>query len=134
MHLNNGSMNVSLLKNGLHRRCFHGNLTKLFGMKMLRNCFVCFSFSGSVIYCRISLPEKFYKKVVLKNFTKFTGKQLCQILFFLISRTTEACNFIIKRLQHKYFPVSFAKYVFKNTFFIEHLWWLFPLLILFMVL
>ena len=27
-------------------------------------------------------PEMFYKKGVLKNFVKFTGKHLCQILFF----------------------------------------------------
>ena len=27
-------------------------------------------------------PEVFYKKGVLKNFTKFTGKNLCQSLFF----------------------------------------------------
>ena len=27
-------------------------------------------------------PEVFYKKGVLRNFTKFTGKQLCQSLFF----------------------------------------------------
>ena len=34
---------------------------------------------------RSSLPEVFYKKGVLKNFAKFTGKQLCQTgqsLFF----------------------------------------------------
>ena len=30
---------------------------------------------------RSSLPEVFYKKGVLKNFAKFTGKQLCQSLF-----------------------------------------------------
>ena len=27
-------------------------------------------------------PEVFYKKIVLKNFRKFTGKHLCQSLFF----------------------------------------------------
>ena len=27
-------------------------------------------------------PEVFFKKVVLTNFAKFTGKHLCQILFF----------------------------------------------------
>ena len=27
-------------------------------------------------------PEVFYKKGVLKNFVKFTGKHLCQSLFF----------------------------------------------------
>ena len=31
---------------------------------------------------RSSRPEVFCKKGVLKNFTKFTGKHLCQNLFF----------------------------------------------------
>ena len=31
---------------------------------------------------RNSRPEVFYKKGVLRNFTKFTGKHLCQSLFF----------------------------------------------------
>ena len=44
---------------------------------------------------------------VLKIFAKFTGKQLCQI--FLNK----------KRLQHRCFPLNFAK--FKNSFFTEHL-------------
>ena len=32
--------------------------------------------------CRSSRPEVFSKKAVLRNFTKFTGKHLCQVLFF----------------------------------------------------
>ena len=39
------------------------------------------------------------KKAVLKNFAKFTGKQL------------KACNFIKKRLQHRCFPVNIAKFL-----------------------
>ena len=31
---------------------------------------------------RSSHPEVFFKKGVLRNFTKFTGKYLCQSLFF----------------------------------------------------
>ena len=41
------------------------------------------------------------KKGVLKNLSKFTGKPLCQTLFF---NKVEFCE------------------VFKNTFFTEHLW------------
>ena len=44
------------------------------------------------------------KKGVLRNFTKLTGKHLCQSLF-------EACNFIQKRLWHRCFPVNFAKFL-----------------------
>ena len=32
---------------------------------------------------RSNRPEVFCKKVVLKNFTKFTGKHLCQSLFLM---------------------------------------------------
>ena len=39
-------------------------------------------------------PEVFYKKGVLKYFTKFTGKHLCQSFFF--KREPQACNFIKK--------------------------------------
>ena len=35
-----------------------------------------------VIYTRSSHPEVFCEKGVLKNFTKFTEKHLCQSLFF----------------------------------------------------
>ena len=34
------------------------------------------------IICRSSRPELFCKKGVLRNFAKFTGKHLCQRLFF----------------------------------------------------
>ena len=33
-------------------------------------------------YIRSSRPELFYKKGALRNFAKFTGKRLCQSLFF----------------------------------------------------
>ena len=44
----------------------------------------------------------FYKKSVLNNFTKFTGKPVPESLFLV-------CNFIKKRLWHRCFLVSFAK-------------------------
>ena len=46
------------------------------------------------------------KKAVLKNFAIFTGK-------------LQACNFIKKRLQHRY-SSGYCK-IFKNTYFEEHL-------------
>ena len=42
------------------------------------------------------------KKEVFKNFAKFTGKQLCQIL---------PSTLLKKRLWHKCFPVNFAKFL-----------------------
>ena len=37
---------------------------------------------ASIIFYYKQLPEVFYKKGVLRNFAKFTGKHLCQSLFF----------------------------------------------------
>ena len=48
------------------------------------------------------------------NFAKFTGKNLCQSLFF---------NKVKKRLAHRRFPVNFVKFL-RTPFFTEHLWWL----------
>ena len=45
----------------------------------------CFYEKGKRVYKerdRSSRPEVFFKKVVLRNFTKFKGKHLCQSLFF----------------------------------------------------
>ena len=77
------------------------------------------------------------KKVVLRNFTKFTGKHLRQ--------SFRPATLLKKRLWHMCFPVNFVKflrtpmayYIFYmayciyvnivghgTPFFIEHLWWL----------
>ena len=47
------------------------------------------------------------KKGVLRNFTKFTGKHLCQSLFFNKTFST----LLKKRLWHRCFPVSFLKFL-----------------------
>ena len=59
---------------------------------------------------------------VLKNFAIFTGKHLCWSLF-LIKLQVLACDFIKKRLQHRCFPVTIAKFL-GAAFFKEHLQWL----------
>ena len=69
------------------------------------------------------LPEVFYKKCVLRNFTKFTGKHLCQSLFFSEVAGLRPATLLKKKLWHRCFPVNFAKFL-RTTFFIEHLWWL----------
>ena len=63
------------------------------------------------------------KKSVLGNFTKFTGKHLCQILFFNKVAGLSPAILSKKRLWHRCFPVNFAKFL-RASFFIEHLWWL----------
>ena len=52
------------------------------------------------------------RKGVLRNFTKFTGKHMCQSLFFN--------SFIKKETLARIFSCEFCK-TSKNTFFIEHL-------------
>ena len=56
-------------------------------------------------------------KGVLRNFSKFTGKHLCQSLFFNKGAGWPA-TLLKKRLWHRYFPVNLK--IFKSTFFIEH--------------
>ena len=75
--------------------------------------------------CRSSRPDVFCKEGVLKIFTKFTGKHLCQSLFFnkFTGLRPETCNFIKKIIWHRDFPVNFAKFL-RTTFLKEHLRWL----------
>ena len=69
-----------------------------------------------------SRPEVFCKRGVLRNFTKFTWRHLCQSLFFN-KVAGQACNFIEKRLWHRCFPVNFTKFL-RTPFLTEHLRWL----------
>ena len=68
-------------------------------------------------------PEVFCKKCVLRNCTKFTGKHLCQSLFFNKVTGLRPANLLKKRLWHRRFAVNFAKLL-RTPFYIEHLWWL----------
>ena len=56
-----------------------------------------------------SEAEVFYKKDVLKNFTKVTRKQLCQSLFFNKVAGLRAATLLKKRLWHSCFTVTFVK-------------------------
>ena len=70
-----------------------------------------------------SLSEVFYKKGVLRNFTKFKGKHLCQSLFFNKVTGLRPATLLKERLWHKSFPVNFVKFL-KTPFLTKHLWWL----------
>ena len=64
----------------------------------------------------------FCKRGVLRNFAKFTGKHLCQGLFF--KKVAGLRLFLLKKsLWYKCFPANFAKLL-RTPFYIEHLWWL----------
>ena len=65
---------------------------------------------------RSSRPEVFCKKVGLRNFAKFTGKQLCQSFFL------NKVAGLKKETLAQVFSWEFCE-ISKNTFFTEHLWW-----------
>ena len=67
------------------------------------------------LFFRSSHLEMFCKKSVLRNFAKFTGKHLCQDLFF-----DKVAGL---RLWHRCFSVNFVKFL-RTHFLIEHLRWL----------
>ena len=66
--------------------------------------------------------EVFCKKGVLKSLTKFTGKHLCQSLFFNKVADFRNATFLKKRLWHRYFRVNFVKFLW-TPFCIAHFWW-----------
>ena len=61
-----------------------------------------------------SRPDVFCEKGVLRNFAKFTGKHLCQGLFF--NKVAGVCNFIKKEALAQVFSCEFRE-ISKNTFF-----------------
>ena len=86
------------------------------------------------ITCRSSRPYVFCKKNYYRNFTKFTGKHLCQSLFFNKVSGLRLATLFEKRLWHMCFPVNFVKFL-RTPFYIEYFWWLlFPRLSLYILL
>ena len=51
------------------------------------------------------------KKGVFRNFAKFTGKNLCQSLFFNKVAGLRPATLFKKRLRHRCFPVNFEKFL-----------------------
>ena len=68
----------------------------------------------------MSRPEVFCKKGVLRNFTKFTGKHLCQSLFFNKVAGLRPVTLLKKGLWYRCFSVNFVKFL-RTPFYIEHL-------------
>ena len=59
------------------------------------------------------------RKGVLINFAKFTGKHLCQSLFFNKVAGLRPATLFKKRLWHRCFPVNLTTFL-RTHFFIEH--------------
>ena len=85
----------------------------------------CQSVSETEISSRSSRAGVLCKKGALRNFSKFTGKSLCQSLFFnkVAGLRPQAGNFIKKETLYRCFPVNFEKFL-RTPFYKEHLWWL----------
>ena len=64
------------------------------------------------------------KKVFLEFSQNSQEKHLCQSLF------NKVAGLLKRRIEHRCFPVNFAKFL-RTPFFIEHLWWLLLLLLYF---
>ena len=67
---------------------------------------------------RSSRPEVFYKKVVLRNFSKLTRKHLCQSPFFNKVAGLKPETLLKERFWHRCFPVNFAKFL--NHLFLQN--------------
>ena len=74
---------VTSLKKRLHCRCFPESFNKYLRKPFLQN--TCFLLVLFLIYSgfRSSRWQMFFKMVVLKNFSIFTGKHLCWNLFLI---------------------------------------------------
>ena len=86
-------------------------------------------FKSNTIECFKSSHQRCSMKIgVLRNFTKFKGKQLCQSLLFnkVVSLRLKACNFIKK--EHRRFLVNFAKFL-RTPFLQNTPWWLLLMLL-----
>ena len=83
--------------------------------------FLTFVVSGSRMY-RSSRFQLFFKIGILKNFAIFTGRHFCWSLFNKVAGL-QGCNIMIRRLQHRCFPLNIAK-KFRLAFYIEQLCWL----------
>ena len=56
-------------------------------------------------------PEVFCKKGLLENFAKFTGKHLCQNLFFNKVAGLRCATLLKEKLWNRCFPGNFAKFL-----------------------
>ena len=69
---------------------------------------------SEIVEIPVAAIAGYYKKG-LKDFTKFTGKHLCQSPFFNKVAGLRPATLLKKRLWQRYFPVNFAKFL-RTTF------------------
>ena len=78
---------------------------------------------GSLFESPVRSSQEVFYKGDFRNFAKFTGKHLCQSLFFnkVAGLRPKTCNIIKKETLARVFSCEFCK-ISENTFFTEHLW------------
>ena len=76
--------------------------------------------ASEAVVQRSSRQGVFCAKGVLKNFGKFTGKHLCQSLFFNKVADLRLAALLKRRLWHRCFPVDFANFL-RTSISTEHL-------------
>ena len=64
---------------------------------------------------RNSHQKRYVRKGVLRNFVKFSGKRMCQSLFFNKVTSLRPCNIIKKEILAEVFSCEFCE-ISKNTF------------------
>ena len=86
------------------------------------------SASFSFFSCTNPCPEFFCKKNLLKNFAKFTGKNMPGSLFFNKLADMKPATLLKKEALTQVFSSEVSE-IFKNPYFKKHLQWLFLLLL-----
>ena len=128
-------MNMNLIKYAKNNQCI--NITTKCDRKIVipfktlvsswkKLCSVLLSFTPKITNSneRSSNRSCSVKRDVLRNFAKFTGKHLCQSLFFNKVAGLMPKSLLKKKLWRRCFPVNSPKFLRKN-FLKEQLRWLF---------
>ena len=92
----------------------------ILNIKMNRNIIMdSYHIHNCTLIYRSSWQRCSVRKGFLINFAKFTGKHLCQSLFFNKVAGLRSATLLKKRLWHRCFPVNFVKFLrtpfWKNT-------------------
>ena len=97
-------------------RRYMDNMITFIKIGYVENFVICLKFTYEMEVDKSSHPEVFCKKGALKNFEKFTRKNLYQSLFFNNIVGLRPTTLLKKRFWQRCFPANFTKFL-DNTFF-----------------
>ena len=87
----------------------------IFKSSNIKVCAKCYVVLGNIEDARKASRSRHQrcsmKKGNLRNFTKFTGKLLCQSLFLNKVAGLRLATLLKKRALHRWFPVNFVKFL-----------------------